>query len=369
MRSLADVLPGVATSIGVPLPDRGLPALPPAGSAVVVLVDGLGANLLTRRRGHAPFLRTLTDHTVAVPCGFPTTTATSMATFGTGLHPGTHGLMGYEVLDPRRDVVFNELTWEDGPPPEQWQPHQTVFEAAQGSGVAVTRIGPGFFDGSGLTRAALRGGAFTAADSLQQRVDVAVAAVRSTPRALVYLYWGEVDKAGHVHGCESWQWGEEVEAVDGALRQLRERLPATCSLTVTADHGMVDVPPEGRLDLAHTPGLPDGIRHVSGEPRALQLHCLPGARDDVQAAWRAVLGARAEVMTREEAVRRGLFGPVEKALLPRIGDLLVLSAPGHSVVDSRRHRPQLINLLGVHGSTTPDETLVPVVHLPAPAVA
>ena len=77
MRSLADVLPGVATSIGVPLPDRGLPALPPAGSAVVVLVDGLGANLLTRRRGHAPFLRTLTDHTVAVPCGFPTTTATS----------------------------------------------------------------------------------------------------------------------------------------------------------------------------------------------------------------------------------------------------------------------------------------------------
>ena len=91
--TLADVLPAVAGSVGVPV--RATPLdLPPTRRAVVVLVDGLGHTLLERRRGHAPFLRAQAPRTIAVPCGFPTTTATSMATFGTGQHPGTHGLLG-----------------------------------------------------------------------------------------------------------------------------------------------------------------------------------------------------------------------------------------------------------------------------------
>ena len=62
--------------------------------------------------------------------GFPSTTATSMGTFGTGLAAGAHGLLGYEVLVPGADRLLNELSWEDGPDPRTWQPHPTVFEAA-----------------------------------------------------------------------------------------------------------------------------------------------------------------------------------------------------------------------------------------------
>jgi hypothetical protein len=57
---------------------------------------------------------------------------------------------------------------------------------------------------------------------------------------------------------------------------------------------MVDVPARRQgLDVATTPGLADGIRHVAGEARALQLHCLPGATTDVAATWRSVLASRA----------------------------------------------------------------------------
>ncbi|MFL6169812.1 MAG: alkaline phosphatase family protein [Ornithinibacter sp.] len=372
--ALADVLPSVARSLGVAWgggAGRARPGfdLPPTRRAVTVLVDGLGHDLLVRRAGHAPWLRSHLGTTHRVASGFPSTTATSTGTFGTGLAAGVHGLLGYEVLVPGADRLLNQLSWEDGPDPRTWQPHPTVFEAVSAAGVEVARVGPAYFDGSGLTNAAIRGGRFVAAASLAQRVDATLAAVRSAPRALVHLYWGELDKIGHVHGCDSWQWGDELEAIDRELARLAARLPDDCSLTVTADHGMVDSPHELRLDVAHEPLLAAGVRHLTNEARAPQLYVEPGARDDVLAAWSEVLGDRGIVSTREEAVAAGWFGAVAPGNLARIGDVVVAMRGRFAVVDSRRARPELLALLGLHGSLSDDEVAVPVVHVPAARVA
>ncbi len=362
---LPDVLPSVATSLGVPGLSRG-PAFPfpPARRAVVVLLDGLGYELVRRRGGHAPWLRALLPAAHRVQCGFPSTTATSMGSFGTGLRPGSHGLLGYEVLIPGGDRLLNELSWENGPNPERWQPEETVFERAVADGVRVTKVGPGFFAGSGLSRAALRGGSFVAADSLADRVDAALAAVVAGPRSLVYLYWGELDKVGHVHGCTSWEWGHALEIVDHELSRLGGRLPADASLTVTADHGMVDCPHPLRLDVAHDPVLAAGVRHLGGEPRAPQLYAEPGAADDVLATWTQRLSERAWVRTRDQVVADGWFGPVAPRNLERIGDVVVAMRDTFAVVDSRRARPELLALLGLHGSLSDDEVAVPVFHVP-----
>ena len=122
-----------------------------------------------------------------------------------------------------------------------------VFGVAP-EGVEVTRIGPGFFDGSRLTNAALRrpvqGGVV-----LADRVAVALEAVRAAPRSLVYLYWGDIDKVGHVHGPGSWEWVDELESVDRHLATLVARSSGRLRC-VTADHGLVDVPYAHRVDLA-----------------------------------------------------------------------------------------------------------------------
>jgi len=371
--SLADVLPSVARSLGVSWAqaDPGRPGfdLPPTRRSVTVLVDGLGHDLLVRRAGHAPWLRAHLATTARVPSGFPSTTATSMGTFGTGLAAGAHGMLGYEVLLPGADRLLNELSWEDGPDPRTWQPHETLFQTVARAGVEVARIGPAYFDGSGLTEAALRGGRFVAASSLPARVDATLAAVRSAPRALVHLYWGDLDKIGHVHGCDSWQWGDELESIDRELARLQKGLPDDCSLTVTADHGMVDSPHELRLDVAHEPLLAAGVRHVTAEARAPHLYVEPGAGADVHAAWSDVLGERGIVHTREQAVAAGWFGPVAEHNLGRIGDVVVAMRGRFAVVDSRRARPELLALRGLHGSLSDDEVAVPVVHVPPARVA
>ena len=372
--SLGAVLPSVLRSLGVEpsrhaeareaYPDVPDLALTRTDRSVVVLVDGLGDRLLRRRAGHAPFLRSLLPTASTLRAGFPTTTATSMGSFGTGLPPGAHGLVGYEVRDPQTGAMLNELSWENGPHPEGWQPHATVFEQAERAGLATARIGPSFFDGSGLTRAALRGGRFVGADDLGARVDAALVCARE-PRSLTYLYWGDVDKIGHIHGCESWQWGEELAATDAELRRLAESLPAGTTLHITADHGMVDVPDEGVHDAALDPVLAAGVERIGGEPRSPQVYAAPGAAADVAARWRDRLGERGVVLEREEAVTCGLFGPVREQVLERIGDLVVLMRPGFSVVDSRVHRPELISLRGVHGSLTADEIDIPLLSVTA----
>ncbi len=368
--TLSDLMPAVLRSLDVEAPDAagGPPslALQPTARACVLLVDGLGDLLLRERAGHAPFLRSQLERTDTITAGFPTTTATSMGSLGTGLAPGGHGLVGYEVLVPERDELLNELSWEPPVDPRRWQPEVTCFQQAAAAGLDVVRIGPGFFDGSGLTEAALRGGRFVAAESLDARVDAALAALRASPRALVYVYWGDVDKVGHVKGCGSWEWGEELAKVDLAVRRLAAGLPRDSTLHVTADHGMVDVPHHQRIDLAHDPELARGVRHAGGEPRCLQLYCEPDAAASVLATWSGRLGDQAYVLSRAEAIAAGWFGAVAPHVLDRIGDVVVACLPGLAVVDSRRMRPALLALVGLHGSLTPAESLVPLLSLHGP---
>lgn len=354
---LVDVLPSIAASLGVDAPDTL--GLEPAQRAVVVLVDGLGLELLRRRAGHAPTLRRALASAPDLVCGYPSTTATSMGTFGTGLLPGTHGLVGYEVLVPEHDRLINELAWDDDVDPFTWQPAPTIFERAAADGVAVTRIGPHFFDGSGLTNAALRGGRFVGAMALDARVEAAARSAREGDRSLVYLYWGDLDKTGHVFGCTSTEWTAELERVDEALATLARTVPHGTRVYVTADHGMVDIERGRRLDLADEPHLRDGVRHVGGEPRSPQVYCAPGQVERVAATWRERLGEGAVIRTRNEVIAAGVLGPVRPEVVDRIGDLVVTFTDDRALVDSVRMRPELVALRGLHGSTTHDETAIP----------
>lgn len=361
--SLRHVLPAAAGALGVDLPGahaaRRLLGLPTARRVCVVLVDGLGHLNLAERGGHAPFLRSLLATSQPLRSTFPSTTATAVAAFGTGRGPGQTGMLGYTVRVPQTGRLGNLVSWTDMPPAEQWQPHPTVFEQLVAAGVAVTSVGPARFQGSGLTGAALRGAAYVPAESLEGRVDAVVRALREP--GLTYLYWHDVDKTGHHHGWGSWQWGEALAELDAELARLARSLPPDTLLVVTADHGMVDVDPARRRDVGTDPVLGAQVVGTGGEPRALHLHLEPGADPAVVAGrWRDELGDDALVRTRDEAVDAGWFGPVEDRVRPVVGDVVVAMTGAATVVDSRTQTPASMALLGVHGSWTAREVLVPL---------
>ena len=198
------MLPGVAAALGVDTGATGV-ELPAARRVCVVLVDGLGHQLLEQeaRQARRSWRRCSPDGR-ALTAGCPSTTATSLGSFGTGLPPGQHGLVGYEVMDPDRGVLLNELRWDPATDPVRWQPlSDRVRGAGGGRGPGhpdrqpgVRRIRP---DHGRAARRRLRRRQAPARPGGRRRGR----ACRGPGPALVYLYWGDVDGAGHVHGWRS----------------------------------------------------------------------------------------------------------------------------------------------------------------------
>ena len=359
--TLADLLPSVGHHLEVPGCEADVLGLPAASRYVVLLVDGLGHDLVVRAADRAPWMVARLGER-ALTSAVPSTTVTSLTTLGTGLPPGQHGMVGLTARVPSTGEVLNALTWDSDLLAEAYQPHPTMFERAAAAGVQVSSVALQRFARTGLTQAALRGPTFVPFPSEKDtrlRVDLIADAASRGRRTLVYAYERELDHTGHAQGCGSAAWADQLTRVDTMLARLREALPSDVVLLVTGDHGMVDVPADRRLVIEDEPELAAGVDLVAGEGRFRQLYVDRDSPAAVVRRWRDRLGARAWVRTRDEAVDEGWFGPVSDEVRLRYGDVLV--APTGDWAFMTRTFPQEMELVGMHASLTPVEMRVPLV--------
>ena len=352
--TLADVTPSAAAAIGVP-GFADVLGLGPVQHVVVCLVDGLSWTALQAHRALAPAVTDLAGGAIAA--AFPTTTPVGLGSLGTGLLPGTHGLVGAAFELPETGEVLSPLQWGAHPTPVAVQPEPTVFERVARTGARVTTVAPGAYRDSGLTRAALRGAEYVPAEDIPSRVAALHQTQSTAERTFTYVYWPELDRTGHEFGLDSDQWRRALQRVDRLVAGLGDVLVPGSAMVVTADHGMVDCPREERIDVEADARLVAGVRRIAGEPRARHVYVHEGAQEDVRAAWAEVLGGAATVLSRRDLVEAGYFGDVDPGVADRIGDVMAIArgrAMLASVVD-----PTVSQLIGQHGALTDDELLIP----------
>ncbi|WOC13909.1 alkaline phosphatase family protein [Gordonia sp. MP11Mi] len=372
--TLADVLPSVAASFGVTGPNPL--AVQSDRDAVVLLVDGLGSELLARWADDAPTLAAHTSTTLRA--GFPATTATSLTSLAVGAPCAVHGVIGYSFAvpdGPDGDLrTLNALRWtfdtaagpdaREDAEPESVQSTASGLERLAAHDVDIHYVVPAYQATSGLTRAAFRAtGTVHPASTLDEVRDgiLDVARRSGQGRRFGYAYYPGLDMAGHVHGPGSAQWREQLRAVDAAVADLFSDLPSTCTLLVTGDHGMVSA---GTLiDIDAAPELRDGVRLIAGEARVRHLYLeSTAAREDVVTAWATTLGTHARVVTREQAFDENWFGAATPApeVAARIGDVIAV-AEGDTVLVRPESEPLESTMIGHHGAWTADEQFVPLV--------
>ncbi|TDH55935.1 alkaline phosphatase family protein [Mycobacterium eburneum] len=363
--SICDVLPAAAALLGAPdaVDSLGL-NLGAVRRVAVVLVDGMGYHLLPQLVPDAPLLASVLAGAAGrldqLECTFPSTTPTSLVSLGTGVSPGEHGVLGFTLNVPGTDRVLIHIAWTDDPPPTHWQPVPTWFQRLRAAGVRARAVLPAPFVGSGLTEAAYRGAEFCATGKDDDYAARLAAELAAAP-GLVYGYTAALDAAAHAFGVGSPQWHAAAAHVDALLTRVVDTLPADAALLVTADHGGLNVPADARIDVAADPRLGAGVRVVAGEPRVRYLHTEPGAATDVLATWSELLAGRAEVVSRDDAVAAGLFGPVVPQHLPRIGDVVVTCTGDTAILASGHEPPQVAALVGMHGGATPAEMAIPLI--------
>lgn len=349
------LLPSVAAALAVDGFENTL-GLPEAPRYVVCLVDGLGLDLLREHAESAPFLSGLLNIEDVV-CGIPSTTAASLTSLGTGVRPGEHGVVGYTCRVPETGARLNSLKWDQPLDPVVWQPVTTVLQRILEGGVAASSVNHAKFAQTGLTLCSQRGVPFHGVESTHERLDVVLDVIEAAPRSMTYAYESRLDFIGHAKGCRSQEWRDMLTLIDGQLAELRRELPEDCVLVVTADHGMIDLPAEGRFDIDSEPALLDGVTMVAGEARFRHLYTRSGAADEVAVRWRARFGDLVEVRTRDDAEE--WFGPMRSEVRGRIGDVVVAALGEFALFSSEQFAVEM-KMTGFHGSITEAELRIPV---------
>ena len=174
----------------------------------------------------------------------------------------------------------------------------------------------------------------------------------------VYVYWDGIDLTGHEFGFSD-RYEEELFSCDLMVKEILNRVGPEVALFITADHGQVSV---GDNLVALSKEVTSLIEFQSGEPRFRWLHARQGASRELFQAAKEQFESLAWVMSADEVVNEGWFGPkVTKAARTRFGDVALVAREPVAFLDAAE--VMSIELICRHGSLTADEMYVPAISM------
>ena len=321
-----------------------------ADSVVLLVIDGLGWNLIDTHREAMPTLAALEGGPITSVT--PSTTTAALTSLTTGMAPVEHGVVGYrlcidgEVLN----VLRWSMPWGRPPPrPDAFQPRLAF------GGEAIPVVTRADFASTGFSGLHLRGAALHGWHGVSS-IAVHCRDLVGAGERFVYAYYGYADIVFHMHGLDDNFLVAELAFVDRLVQDVLESLPASTALAVTADHGHIRF--EEWVDLDDDVQQLVGVQ--AGEARFRYLHARPGCVDDLLTATNERYADRAWVLSRDRLIDEGWLGPRTPTaeVARRIGDVVLAARDPIGFVDPAN--PGETRLRSGHGSLTPDEMLVPL---------
>ncbi len=323
----------------------------------LILIDGMGQDAVNNYGDQFPIFEEL-KKVRTIYTNFPSTTATSLSTLGTGVLPGVHGMLGYTVRVPRSDNrLLNALKWDERVDPVMWQKVPTLFERAVSAGVSVTHVAAKRYEGSGFTQAALRGAKYVGANGIDEMVTAVSSALFAQP-SFVYTYLNTLDSAGHSDGVGSDKWLTALAQVSEFITKVKESVPVGTRVWITSDHGMVNS--TDQVILGQGNKLLENVTLIGGEPRARHIYIKEGAIQETIIQWQEFFGSKARVLSKATAIKDGLFGPVvSEEASDRMGDLIAIANDDLIIIDPARVKEES-SMVGHHGGVTDIEVEIPL---------
>jgi len=361
---LAGARPAVAGGAGA---ERLATLIGPAGHYVFVLVDGFGARFLEFLAPDA-FLRA--GHAESLLAVFPSTTAVALTSLATAAWPATHGICGWWVRFPEIGATATVLPYVErfseqpletlGLTPERAFPLPSIVPTFTHAPLAVL---PEYIVGSAYSRYSTGGTPRRGYGDIRGAMRLVrehVAAAHGP--TYTYLYLPQLDSMCHDEGIDPVRAGRLLAVIDRELAELRARLPESARLVVTADHGLINVPPARESVLRSGDPLLGCLWHEPvGEPAVPSFHVKPGARARFARMFRERFGATHVLLPIAEVERLRLLGPEPLAPVTRarIGDFIALS-DGPALLYHLPDGESPGYLRAAHSGLSKDEMVIPL---------
>jgi len=369
MASIAAAL-GPADADSVPLHSRELSALlAQRGRVILLVVDGLGYRRLATTAACSALRAHLRGSLTSV---FPSTTATAITTFLTGLAPSQHAITGWHMwfaeqatvgaILPYRTRVSDRPLTALGIEPEKLFDHRSFFQRLP---VRSYAIAPERILASVYNRAHCNGAQLCGYASLEELFESTLNCLRFTDeRCYIYAYYADYVSIAHEHGVDSRHALRLLQCLDAAFDAfLTKAAGLDATVIVTADHGFIDSPPARIVELDAHPGLQRLLRvPLCGERRAAYCYLHPGAADAFEQYITGTLSEQARAYPSKTLIEAGWFGPgpAHADLAQRVGDYTLVMKDNWTIKEwlpgEQRHRQ-----IGVHGGVSEDEMTVPLV--------
>jgi hypothetical protein len=361
---------GTSNPTSLPLRGQELAASLDSRTRIVLLVvDGLGYRRLLETAPRGALCAHLRGSLTSV---FPSTTATAITTFLTGLAPAQHGLTGWHMwfaeqatvgaILPFRARVSDRPLTALGIQPETLFDHASFFQRLP---VRSYAVGPERILASVFNRAHCSGAQLRGYGSLEQLFDSTLNCLRAAAeRCYIYAYFADYDSAAHEHGVDSRRTLRLLQRFDDAFAAFLDAAAGLdVSVVVTADHGFIDSPARRVIELDRHPALCDMLRApLCGERRAAYCYVRPECSDAFAQYISRELGQQAWLYRSETLLEQGWFGPgvPHAALAQRVGDYTLVMKDNWTIKEwlpgEQRHRQ-----IGVHGGVSEDEMTVPLI--------
>jgi hypothetical protein len=353
---------------------------------VLLFLDGFGWRFLEKYAARFPFLQHFIEEGIAskITSLFPSTTAAHVTSLNTGMSVAESGIYEWFYFEPKLDRVIAPLLFsfagdkknntlaETGISPSEIYPSQTVFQKLQQQGISSFVLQQSGILYSPYSEAMFKGASKHPFDTFEGGLEKLLSLMKGVvpgEKAYFYLYFSDIDSAGHRHGIDSPQFELAVahcfEALETIFWKGFSLLPAKATCLVIADHGMTAVDPKTTLYLNQLhPGIEKSFKKnkegmpivPAGSCRDFFLHIEEEKLAETETLLRSSLAGKAEVMRSSRLIEEGFFGPRPPSdlFLQRVGNLVILPYEGEAVWWYEKHRFEQ-HFYAAHGGLTKEE--------------
>jgi len=375
-------------SIRPTLPDKFINGGERGFSKVVTFfIDALGFDQIVKYSRDYKFLNLLTDRAVIYPLTsvFPSTTSNALTTFYSGQSPLEHGLIEWNLYFNEFGEVIETLPFKLIDSEERDSLTQlggnggmlfegtTIFERLAHRGVKPFHFSNEIFSHSVYSKAAKKGSVTVPysknSDLFPQLRRLLVG---TSGPAYFDVYWSELDGTGHRFGNNTDEYMVELSTLSHLLTsefidKIDRKTAEETLLIIISDHGQVTVNPEEIIWLNKYPELINNFQIGAngksilpgGSSRDVFLNIRDEKIDESIKMLKDLLRGKAEILTMDDALEAGLFGPgrISQKFIERAGNVLILPARNEQVW--YEHVPSSHVKLGMHGGLSEQEMFIP----------